>query len=154
MPLFPGLAPWVANFNADPTDWQRLLAFADFLIETADAHPKLAAIAPGFHALGHHRRAPWWASQSEVWGFRERWVFRDVPEGFSCELPSFWIQKVQHNRHIAGSHYFVETRNPKPKNQGGFMLLKAAARAFCGMREDYRAQIMSWAPGKWGRLSH
>lgn len=146
MPLIAELQPFIDAMNNDPTDWQRVGVLGDFLQDRADVLPKAwVELAPGFLALSHHKRQPWWYSGTENWGWNSRWGSAFLEDSILYED---WLREVEVGRHIIGGFYGKYSRQNQPKNRGGVIILKAAARGFIRMSEKNQQWVMSLEPGK------
>lgn len=151
MPLLPKLQPWIDAMNDDPTDWQRLGVLADWLEDQDDPEgvpPAWTVLAPGFRALSHHRRQPWWFTNSGCWNWsvNHRTFFSEAAR--RCLLPGFWFQRIETNRHVleGGGDKYTQPNNRKDNN--GCLILKAAAKAFTKIPPEWRLKVMAAPPGE------
>ncbi len=138
------------ELNANPANTDTLLVFADWLDENGGKW------ADGYRAIGVRRLWPWFYSGSQCWG----WWDADYTKTYSDvkqeswgrirnfhSLPYVWFRAVPRSRHAASNkrENTINTPDFEPR-YGPFVLFKAAARGFCSLPSDRRAELLSLTP--------
>ena len=123
--------------DANPSDWQTRLVFADWLQERSDPR------AEGYRALGALRLRPWHVGKSASWRSSEMWAFAGPTAAASleahgpCKLPNGdWYGHLRPSNQLAGWaadawSYFCTRREAED----------AAALAFAKLATEHRSEL-------------
>ena len=117
-----------AALDADPTDWQTRLVFADWLDDRGDPR------GPGYRVLGRLRLRPFSMGKRNWWT-----AVGEGPPTYN-HLPPDWFEKVAGYEHPAGGwrwpDHFDESRDNRREIED------ASARAFAELPPARRAELL------------
>lgn len=137
-----------AALDADPTDWQTRLVFADWLQERGDER------ADGYRALGLTRRVPYRVPEH----FREKWLYGLIKNlhwrRSRAASVTITVGRRRQMRYAAVAYTLPESwvRGFARPDRKGWVIRQtptrraiedAAARAFANLPADTRARILA-----------